>query len=78
MSNLVIPDVADSVIERLCQRAAAHGRTPAVEARVILQEALQASPPTGWKQANAIREELAATGQVFGDSAELIRGDRDR
>ncbi len=31
-----------------------------------------------WAGANAIRERLAASGRVFGDSVELIREDRDR
>jgi plasmid stability protein len=78
MSNLVIPDVDDVTIERLCQRAAAHGRIPAVEAKVILQEALERLPASGWEPVNAIRDGFAATGQVFSDSVELIREDRDR
>ncbi|HUY87853.1 MAG TPA: hypothetical protein VMV10_03870 [Pirellulales bacterium] len=78
MSNLLIPDVEESVIERLRQRAAAHGRTPAVEAKVILQEALQPPPAAGWQQVNATRNELAASGGDFSDSAALIREDRER
>lgn len=78
MSNLVIPDVADALIERLRERATAHGRSPVVEAKAILEEALQRSPPSGWKQVNMIRDELAETGQIFSDSADLIREDRDR
>ncbi|HWB11123.1 MAG TPA: hypothetical protein VG826_17980 [Pirellulales bacterium] len=78
MSNLVITDVDDMILERLRQRATAHGRTPAIEAKAILQEALERLPASGWEPVNAIREGLAATGQFFGDSVELIREDRDR
>jgi plasmid stability protein len=75
---LVIHDVEESILERLRQLAAAHGRTPAVEAKVILQQALQTPPAANWEQVNAIRRELAATGQVFSDSVDLIREDRER
>jgi len=78
VSNLVIHDVEESIFERLCQLAAAHGRTPAVEAKVILQQALQPPPAAGWEHVNAIRQELAASGQVFSDSVDLIREDRER
>ena len=78
MSNLVILDVDDWVIERLERRAEAHGRPPAQEAKAILQEALGQPPAKGWKQANAIRDALAATGENFSDSVDLIREDRNR
>jgi plasmid stability protein len=78
MSNLVIPNVDESLVERLSQRAAAHGRTPAIEAKAILQEALEPSPAMAWEQVNAIRERLLASGAAFSDSAHLVREDRDR
>jgi len=78
VSNLVIHGVEESIFERLRQFAAAHGRTPAVEAKVILQQALQPPPAAGWEQVNAIRRELAASGRDFSDSVDLIREDRER
>jgi plasmid stability protein len=78
MSSLVIPDIDDSMIERLSDRAAANGRTTKSEAKAILQEALGSPPASGWKKTNAIRESLAATSQRFSESADLIREDRDR
>ena len=78
MSNLVIHGVEESIFERLRLFAAAHGRTPAVEAKVILQQALQPPPAAGWEQVNAIRRELAASGRDFSDSVDLIREDRER
>jgi plasmid stability protein len=70
LSNLVILDVDDWVIERLSRRAEAHRRPPALEAKVILQEALGQPPAGGCRHANAICEHLADGGEVF-DSAEL-------
>jgi len=78
MSQLVILDIEESTLEQLRQRAAAHGRPAELEAKVILQEALQLWRDTQWAHVNAIREELAATGQTFGDCTELIREDRER
>lgn len=78
MSNLVILDVDDWVIERLERRAEAHGRPPAQEAKAILQDALGQPPTERWQQANAIRQGLAASGKDFSDSAQPIREDRDR
>jgi plasmid stability protein len=78
MSNLVILDVDDWVMERLSRRAEAHGQAPALEAKAILQEALGQPPVAGWRQVNAIRDSLAAAGKVFSDSTELIREDRNR
>jgi hypothetical protein len=34
--------------------------------------------PDPWAAINAFRERLAASGQVFSDSTELVREDRDR
>jgi plasmid stability protein len=78
MSQLVILDIEETTLEELRQRAAVHGRTAEVEAKQIIQDALQLWRATQWSQVNAIREGLAATGQVFTDSTVLIREDRDR
>jgi len=66
------------VLERLYRLAAAHGRTPAVEAKAILEQALQLAPATGWEQVNAIRQKLAAAGKTYGDSVDAVREDRER
>jgi plasmid stability protein len=78
MASLVIPNLDETLLARLRERALGHGRTPEVEARVILQEALHPVPANAWAEVNAIRERLAASGRSFGDSAELLREDRDR
>ncbi len=78
MSALVILDVDEATLDRLRQRAAAHGRAPEMEAKAILMAALQPPPADPWVAADAIRQRLAATGRTFSDSAELLREDRNR
>jgi plasmid stability protein len=78
MPTLLIPEVEETLLIRLRERAAAHGRTPEAEAKRILLESL---PPPGarvWAEVNALHDRLAATGRSFSDSAELLREDRDR
>jgi plasmid stability protein len=78
MPQLLIPDVGEALLRHLQQRASSHGRTAEAEARMILAEALQPTPPKAWAHVNAIREQLAASGRAFSDSTDLLREDRDR
>lgn len=78
MTQLLISNMDEALFQRLQQQAAVHGRTVEAEANTILAQALQPSQLDPWAAVDAIRERLAATGQTFSDSAELIRGDRDR
>jgi plasmid stability protein len=78
MPSLLIPDVQESTLSRLFERAAAHKRTPEAEAKAILEQLLQSHPTVGWDQVNAFRQRLAASGRSFGDSTELLREDRER
>jgi hypothetical protein len=78
MSAILIPHVDDTLLARLRERAAASGRTPEAEAQLILREALQSVPPSGWAEVNALRDRLATSGRSFSDSAELLSEDRDR
>lgn len=45
MPSLLIPDLDPVLTARLAARAAAHGRAPAEEARLLLAEGLAAAPP---------------------------------
>ena len=78
MSQLLIPDVAESLLQQLRERAARHGRSIEAEARGILENALRPDPAKIWAEVDAIRQRLAATGRDFGDSVQDIREDRDR
>lgn len=78
MAELLIPDVEETVLRRLQERASIHGRTPEAEAGAILQEVLEPRGPDAWAQVNALRERLAASGRTFSDSVDLLREDRER
>jgi plasmid stability protein len=78
MAELVLTDVDDVVLHDLEERATRHGRTPAQEATAILAEAVSGNRPDAWTPVDAIYRRLAASGQTFSDSADLLRKDRDR
>jgi plasmid stability protein len=78
MSELVITGVDDLVLHDLRERASRHGRTPAEEAKSILADALSGARTEAWAPVDAIYQRLAASGQTFSDSADLLREDRDR
>jgi plasmid stability protein len=78
MPTLLIPEVEEALLVRLRERAAVHGRTPEAEAKRILLESLPPPAAQVWAEVNALHDRLAATGQTFSDSAELLREDRDR
>lgn len=78
MPSLVISEVADTLLIRLRELAAAHGRTPEDEAKAILEDQLQNQAAPIWTKVNAFRNQLAASKRSFGDSTELFREDRER
>ena len=78
MSQLMIPDLDDATLARLREQAARHGRSVETEAKAILSNALPPNPGHPWAEVNALREQLAASGRAFPDSAELIGEDRHR
>jgi antitoxin FitA len=78
MSQIIIPDLDEDTLARLQERASAHGHTLEAEVKRILAEASQPATADAWTKVNALREALIASGRCFGDSAELVREDRDR
>ena len=78
MADLIISNVDPATLERLSHLATQHGRTAEAEAKAILSQVLQTSPPNAWDGVDAIRDRLAATGKTFTDSADLVREDRSR
>jgi len=78
MGELVLTHVEHDLLHQLQMRAARHGREPGEEAKAILSEALHAEGMGPWAPVDSIFSRLAATGQTFSDSAELLREDRDR
>jgi plasmid stability protein len=78
MAELLLTHIDDTLLHHLQNRARSHGRTPAEEARAILAEALCSWHHDAWASVDAIYQRLAASGRTFGDSADLLREDRDR
>lgn len=79
MTKLVVRDLNPEVVARLEVRARSHGHTVEEEARAILEEVEEATPLPR-KEALRIAQEWQKrlAGRITGDSAELIREDRDR
>ena len=76
MAQLLVRDVPQDVVEALKRRAAEHGRSAEAEHRLILEETLRVGRAGFRERAAALRAELR--GRIFGDSADLIREDRDQ
>ncbi len=77
MTSLLIRDLSDQALARLKARARSNGRSLHGEARAILEEHAGYTMAEAAAEAARIRAELAATGQDFPDSADLIRADRE-
>jgi plasmid stability protein len=75
MAQLLVRDVPPDVVEALKRRAAEHGRSAEAEHRLILEAALRAGRSGFWERAAALRERTR--GRISGESADLIRQDRD-
>lgn len=78
MSELLIDQVEDRVLNSLQNRATRHGRTVIEEAREILVSAVTESANDPWSEIDSLREELQETQPAFEDSTPLIREDRHR
>jgi plasmid stability protein len=77
MAQLLVRDLERETIDRLKLIAKSHNRSLQGEAKLILEEAAQKMTIEEFKaRAQKWRQRLA--GRKFGDSAELIRKDRDR
>ena len=75
MPQLLVRDVPRDVVDALKRRASRHGRSAEAEHRVILEQALNAGRQGFRARARALRDETQ--GRIVGESAELIRQDRD-
>lgn len=78
MAHLVLHDVDPRVIEELLRRADPRGRTVEDEAKTVLEEALGLSRTRSLQAAQRIRAELTGLNGPFGDSADVLREERDR
>jgi plasmid stability protein len=76
MPQLLVRDVPRDVVDALKRQAASHGRSAEAEHRAILERALKAGRETFRATARRLRE--GTRGRIIGESADLIREDRDR
>jgi plasmid stability protein len=75
MAQLLVREVPRDVVEALKRRAASNGRSAEAEHRLILEAALKAGRAAFREKAASLRERTA--GRIVGESADLIRADRD-
>jgi plasmid stability protein len=75
MPQLLVRDVPRDVIDALKRQASSHGRSAEAEHRAILETALKAGRDGFRARAGRLRDE--SRGRIAGESADLIREDRD-
>jgi plasmid stability protein len=75
MPQRLVRDVLRDVVEALKRLASSHGRSAETEQRVILEQALKTGREGFRLHAGRLREENQ--GRIIGESADLIREDRD-
>ena len=75
MAQLLVRDLPEALVLALKERAAANGRSAEAEHRLILEEALRSGRNEFRKRAGRLRAQTA--GRIQGESADLIRKDRD-
>ena len=78
MSQLLVRNLHEDVVESLKQRAKVNHRSLQAEVALILENAAKIQPANFWKNSEKLREQLSQSEQSFSDSAEIIREDRDR
>jgi plasmid stability protein len=76
MAQVLIRDVAPSIVESLKARAHRNRRSLEAELRVIVEKAAQEDVMDSVAEVNRVRAMFA--GRSFDDSSELVREDRDR
>ncbi|PHS22434.1 MAG: hypothetical protein COA83_11775 [Methylophaga sp.] len=77
MSQLLVRNLHEEVVESLKHRAKANHRSLQAELALILENAAKIQPTNFWNNSAKIREQFAKSKQSFADSAELVREDRD-
>jgi antitoxin FitA len=78
MADIAIHNLDADVISRLQEHATTHGRSLEAEVKFILTEAAHPPSTAAWAGVDAIWQQLASSDRRFGDSAELVREDRQR
>jgi len=76
MAQVLVRDLDEELVDRLKERAKDHGRSLQGEVKAILEGAAKYSMEEARVVAQQWQKKLA--GRIHGNSADLIREDRDR
>jgi plasmid stability protein len=76
MAQILVRDLSPDTIDRLKNQAKRHGRSLQGEVKVILESAAKLPMAQARQVAAQLRQSLE--GRIKGDSADLIREDRER
>jgi len=76
MAQILVRDLDEKLVARLKVRAKDHGRSLQGEVKAILEGSVKYSMEDARKMAEEWRQQFA--GRIQGDSADLLREDRDR
>lgn len=77
MAQVLVRQLDRKMVVRLKKRAREHGRSLQSEVKTILEDAVP-DYEAAWKRIEGLRKRLKKPGRTFGDSADLLREDRDR
>lgn len=78
MPDVLVREIPEPVLEELRSRARRSRRSLQQEILTVLEAAVDARRMRALLAMSSIRERLARTGRTFGDSADLVREDRER
>jgi plasmid stability protein len=76
MSQILVRNLDEAVVERLKSRARAHGRSLQAEVKDILEQSAKNDIAEARKLVDRVRRSFE--GRKFNDSSELVREDRNR
>ena len=78
MSNVLIRNIPDEVIDRFKKRARSHNRSLQQELKLVLENTVSRSSEDILFKASELRRKLRKKTVCFTDSAKLLREDRSR
>jgi plasmid stability protein len=76
MSQILVRNLDEAVVERLKSRARAHGRSLQAEVKDILEQSAKNDIAEARKLVDRVRRSFE--GRKFNDSTKLVREDRNR
>ena len=78
MTNVLIRNIPEEVLDKLRNMAKSHKRSLQQELRVVLEKTADQSSPDIFQKASDLRRKLRKKAVRFTDSATLLREDRSR